>query len=196
MGVSGSPLGKTSPSTVVIADAAVTGALTTILLPVILGVVAAAPRVLFKTSLQMPGHSSIWWLAPILAAKLLAGRHYSATLASFAAGSFLVMFSYGTSRFLGPAAFMAAGVFIDGLGAVVRLLSRTGFGLFVCTVGLGVGANLCRFAVRLLHPGPKWRFDLVGMSGRIGSYAFFGALTGAIVAAAFLACRNGRRARK
>ena len=160
----------------------------TVLLPVLLGVVAGITKTpAFKTSLQIPGHSVIWWFAPILAAKLIAGRHYSATLAGLAAGCILAPFAHGAGRFLGPSSFALAGVVTDVLGVALRLRARSGLPLLLSAVTLGVAANLSRFPFMLLARGPHWYFTPLGLVGRLMSYIVFGALTGAIVACAVMA---------
>jgi len=166
----------------------------TVLLPVLLGIVAGLSKApFFKTSLGVPGHSVIWWFAPILAAKLIAGRGYSATLAGVAAGCALAPFSHGAGGLMGPATFALAGFVTDALGLVLRLRARAGIALVVSSVTLGVAANLSRFAMKSLRGGRLWDYTLLGLSGRLASYVFFGALTGAMVACALLAASKRRR---
>ena len=166
----------------------------TVLLPVLLGIIAGISKApFFKTSLGFPGHSVIWWFAPILAAKVIAGRGYSATLAGIAAGCALAPFSHGAGRLMGPAAFALAGVVTDSLALVLRLRARTGFALILSAVALGVAANLSRFVLKTFERGPRWNFTLLGVSGHLASYIFFGALTGAMVACALLAASKRRR---
>ena len=194
MANSGSPLEETTLRNVAGSDARSTSvALVAILVPVGLGVLAGASRVFLKTTLQMPGHSVIWWYAPILAAKLLAGRRYSATIAGLAAAGFVAAFAHGRGFFVGPAAFTIVGIVTDALGGALHILTRNGFGLVVSAVVLGMASNVARLCVRTVAHGPKWRFQLGHVAHRTLSYLFFGALAGAIVGVAFLLA--GRRKR-
>ena len=187
MANSGSPLEETGLRTAARSDArSASAALVAVLVPVGLGVLAGASRVFLKTSLQMPGHSVIWWYAPILAAKLVAGRRYSATIAGLAAAGFVAAFARGGSLFVGPVAFTAAGAVTDVLGGALHILTRSRVALVVSAVILGMAANLARLCVRTVAHGPKWRFSLDALAGRALSYIAFGALTGAIVAGALI----------
>ena len=193
----GSLLEKTSPRSVgAIETSLPVGLVYTLWLPLMLGALAGITKAFFKTSLAMPGHSVIWWFAPILAAKLVAGRQYSATLACLAAAAALAVFPGRKLTFWsGPAAFFAAGAVTDLLGAAVRFSSRKGFAFFLCAVAMAVAANLSRLLFKIVTHGPQWKFSLLGMSGRIGSYILFGIVTGAMVAGAFLLVGKDRKPR-
>ncbi len=150
-----------------------------------------------RLHLGLPGHKALFWMVPVVAARLVLRSPGGAAAGAVAAG-FTALAVGG--RFAGaaghlPVAVLAGGVLDVAIGWAER--HRLGPLWTVPLVGAaGVAANLVMLAKRLMGPLFEWHqvLGLTGGPARLVSYAAFGLVAGLAGAAiAFAALRLRQR---
>lgn len=169
-----------------------TGYLTTAAVGVLAGVVVAYARI----PLHLPGHKALFWIPPILAARLLTRLRFGALVGALATA--VTTLSLG-GRLSGGGAGMSlvilAGIVLDAAASLTRPLRSTGWELFILFASAGALANLVCGAWRLFEPHGQFRstgnieeLRLVALS-----HATFGLAAGALAMLRHLALETPAR---
>ena len=174
-----------SPLTENVADrwSSLTGAVGTraLLLSIVAGAVAGVLAAQIRLHLGLPGHKVLFWMVPILAARLLWRCPVGATMgATTAAGTSFALGGNLAGGFPYVALVVLAGGVLDAVVAFAhaRRLS-TASTVLLLTAG-GMAANLLCLTKRVLTPVYN-HLPILGIPGPLAtfmSYALFGALAG------------------
>lgn len=154
---------------------------------VAVGVLAGITVAFARTPIHLPGHKAIWWMAPILATRLVTRTGAGASLGAFVTA--ITALSLG-GRIAGGIAMMPlvilAGVVLD---AGVQIVQRHPFAhwqqvLFLAMAG--AAGNLICFVKRLFDPMGAFfsAGNFKDMLTAAGSHAIFGFLASLLGAAA------------
>ena len=150
-----------------------------------------------RLHLGLPGHKVLFWLTPVLAARLIAGGPAGATAGALAAAVATAVAGGNLAGSLVQLPLIGvAGLVID---AAAWLAERRGpTALVIPLMGLaGLVANLVCFGKRLLAPWGQAGHWLWGVDVRLFSYALFGLLAGLLGAAlAYAVMRRLRRSQQ
>jgi hypothetical protein len=161
------------------------------------GVIAGCLAASFKFHLGLPGHKALFWMTPVITARLL-GRCRIGTTAGALTSAFVSIGLGGNlaGGALGLALVGAAGALID---ACIIQLGKHKASTFATIMGVALSAmlaNLICCAKRLLVPAgvtPHDVFSGVDFLLRPGSYGFFGFLAGLIAATGAHFARSATR---
>jgi hypothetical protein len=146
---------------------------------VLAGIVVAYARM----PLHLPGHKALWWIPPVLAARLLTGRRAGATVGALATIS--TTLSLG-GRLAGGVVAMPlvilAGAILDVAVAAVQKRPVERWRLLLVLCSAATAGNLVCFIKRLGEPiGPFFSTNNIEDLMRAAiSYAVFGFLAGAL----------------
>jgi hypothetical protein len=153
-----------------------------------IGVLAGVAVAFARTPLQMPGHKVLYWMIPVLAARLRTGARAGATAGALSAAA--TTLSLG-GRIGGGGVIMMPMVVLAGviLDWAVESNERENPPLWRCLLFLslaGAAANLACFVKRIFEPsGAVFSVgNLEDMLYVAGSYAFFGFVAGLLGALA------------
>jgi hypothetical protein len=152
------------------------------------GVLAGVAVTFAQTPLHWPGHKAVFWIAPILAARLATRSRAGATIG--ASTTALTTFALG-GRLAGGVLLMPlviiAGVLLDWAAQVGQHRQLSAWRLIPWLALAGTAANLICFLKRLFDPAVGVFLssgNLLDLLSAAGSYAIFGFLAGLIGAAA------------
>jgi len=150
-----------------------------------------------RLHLGLPGHKVLFWLTPVLAARLILGGPASATAGALAAAIGTAVVGGNLAGSLGHLPIIGlAGVVLDA-AAYVAQRGRLAAVWAIPLMGVaGAAANLICFGKRLLAPWGEQGHALLGLAGfdaSLVSYGFFGLLAGLIGSAAAYAIIGRRR---
>jgi len=167
------------------------------LAPLAVGVLAGVLAAQVRLHLGMPGHKALFWMVPVLGARLICRSRLGTTLgAAGASGASMLL---GGNLAGGPAmAFLVvlAGGLLDGAAAWGERLRLPAWRL-VPLLGLaGLAANLLCMVKRLFSPSyePHVVLGLTGLGAVIVSYALFGLIGG--LGGGLIGCLGRRRAKR
>jgi len=152
----------------------------------IAGVLAAHVRL----GLGMPGHKALFWMAPILAARLLYGHPVGATAGACSAA--VTSLALG-GNLAGGALFLplvaAAGALLDAAAAFAKRHGLSAVWVLLLFAATGTGANLLCALKRMLVPQKAYHtlLGLTGATAQLACYALFGLAAGLAGAAIALA---------
>jgi len=159
------------------------------------GIIAGLFTAHVRLNLGLPGHKAVFWMTPVLLARLLGQCKAGATAGALAAA--FTIFALGgnlAGGLLGLPLIGIVGVFFD---AVIGYLEKYKIHILLIIPLLSLAAmsaNLIMLAKRGLSPRGASPHFFLGMSGfwfDLLSYAFFGLLAGLIAAAgAYLTARR------
>lgn len=164
------------------------------LAPLAVGVLAGVVAAQVKTNWGLPGHKALFWMIPVLAARLVCGSRLGTTFgAAGATGASLLL---GGKLAGGPAmaylVVLAGGVLDATVAWAERLRLRAW--LLVPLLGLaGAAANLLCMVKRFASPIHDYRvlFGLTGLAAAMVSYALFGLAGG--LGGGLIGCLGRRR---
>lgn len=159
------------------------------------GVIAGLFIANVRLHLGLPGHKALFWMTPVIVARLL-GRCRAGTTAGALSAAFttFVLGSHLAGGVLGLPLIGFAGIILD---AVINFLEKRKMSALLVIPIIGFTAmlaNLLCLVKRLLVPlghAPQLLFGISGFWLKLASYAFFGLMAGLI--AAMLACLINRR---
>ncbi len=171
-----------------------------IFLMVCAGVVAGALASSVRLHLSLPGHKALFWLTPLVMARLLTRSPIGGTVGSVTAAFTAI----GMGGHLGGGiAYLPviglAGIALDFAAGVAEKGKHQLVVVVPLMVVGGMIANLFCMTKRVLGPVPPRPHVILGMSGMwvgIGSYIFFGltaGLVGALGACAIIWFRRGKQ---
>jgi hypothetical protein len=154
---------------------------------VAMGILAGIVTTFARTPIHLPGHKAIWWMAPILATRLLTRTPAGASLGAFTTAITTLLLG---GRIAGGIAMMplviVAGVVLDGAVQIGERRISTLWQRVLLLASAGAVGNLICFVKRLFDP--IGAFFSVGnfndMLTAAGSHAFFGFLAGLVGATA------------
>jgi hypothetical protein len=156
---------------------------------VLAGIVVAYARM----PLHLPGHKALWWIPPVLAARLLTGRRAAASVGALA--TIATTLSLG-GRLAGGALAMplvvAAGAILDVAVFAVQNRATGKWRVLLLLCSAAAAANLVCFIKRLSEPiGPFFSTsNIEDVSRAAVSYAVFGFIAGLLgTALAYAAMR-------
>lgn len=156
-----------------------TGYLTIAAVGALAGVMVAYARI----PLHLPGHKALFWIPPILTARLLTRLRFGALVGALA--TVVTTFSLG-GRLSGGGAGMSlvilAGIVLDAAASLARPLRPTGWRLFILFASAGALANLVCAAWRLFEPYGQFRStgNIEELRWVALSHATFGLAAGAL----------------
>lgn len=178
-------------------SAAVGEYLSAVLITVAVGAVAGLVAGQVRLHLGLPGHKVLFWLTPVLAARLVLGGLGGATGGAMAA-------ALGTAAVGGNLAGWAthlpmiglAGVVLDAAACLVER-RRLAAAWAIPLMGIaGAAANIICFGKRLLAPWAEQGHAFLGLAGfdaSLVSYGFFGLLAGLVGSATAYGIMKRRR---
>jgi hypothetical protein len=146
---------------------------------VLAGIVVAYGRM----PLHLPGHKALWWIPPVLAARLLTGRRAGASVGALA--TIATTLSLG-GRLAGGALAMPlvvlAGAILDVAVFFVQNRATEKWRVLLLLSSAAAAANLVCFVKRLWEPiGPFFSTSNIEDVSRVAvSYAVFGFIAGAL----------------
>lgn len=157
-----------------------------LLLSMSVGVLAGVFISCFKLHLGLSGHKALFWMAPVLVARLKGGCKIGTSVG----GLFTAMTTYSLGSNLaggviGMPLIVAAGALLDVAVNYIEKNKISGlrFWLILCSAGLA--ANIICLAKRMIIPegiSPHHLFGEAGFWFKLVSYSFFGLLSGFVAA--------------
>ena len=165
-----------------------------LIVPVSVGVLAGLLIVHLRLHLGLPGHKAIFWMTPVLLARLLGDCRAGATVGALAAS----LTTIGLGGHLAGGAIMLPLVGLAGtlLDVVVGFIEKRKLSipLTIALISLAAAcANLICLTKRLAAPigaSPKYLLGISGLGYDLICYAFFGMLAGFIAASIAYAVRS------
>ncbi|MCX5998819.1 MAG: hypothetical protein NTU41_04310 [Chloroflexi bacterium] len=158
-------------------DAKVTMALQIMLLIGLSGVAAVGKRI--HPSMAIPGSSAVFWLAPLLAARLAVKRDGAGTFAGLCVAAWGIPIGLGHTFGYNAALYGATGLTLDLAARLPRVNIRHVIGAVVC----GLLAHMAKFAfitvAAAMSPATK-HFLIVGLLNSALLHAAFGIASGLI----------------
>ena len=161
------------------------------------GVISGLFMAHVRLNLGLPGHKAVFWMTPVLLARLL-GKYKAGTTAGALAAAFTTLALGGNlaGGLMGLPLVGVVGIFLD---TVIGYFEKHKIHILLIIPMLSLAAmsaNLIMFAKRILSPRGASSHFLFGISGfwlDLLSYAFFGLIAGLI--ASIGAYLTGRRAK-
>ena len=149
------------------------------------GVMAGLGLTYVKLNLGLPGHKALFWMTPVLVARLL-GRCRAGTTAGALAAAFTT-FSLGghlAGGIIGVPLVGAAGIILDAvIGWMENKKIRYGFFMFALVSLSAMAANLTLLSKRMINVVGRTPHSLFGPTGfwyDLLCYACFGLLAGLV----------------
>jgi len=157
------------------------------------GVIAGIVTTHIRLHLGLPGHKVLFWLTPVIIARLLSHFKLGTTTGAFSAA--LTCFMSGgnlAGGIFGLPIIVFSGIILD---VVINSLEKRQIPFYQAIVVIGATAmiaNLLCFTKRLLvpaGPSPHFLFGNPGFWANLISYAFFG-LSAGLIAVVFVRITN------
>lgn len=165
----------------------------TVMLMSMVGILAGIAVSAVHAPLHLPGHKALFWLTPIIAARLLNRMRWGASVSTLTCG--LTTLALGGNLAGGPVMMPVIACTGIALDFAINLLERANASrlkLFISLSLIGCMINLLCMAMRLLMPGgfQPSTGDSQSMWVFLSSHGLFGAIAGFMGTGISLLCKN------